>query len=171
MIRKVQMAQENEQAKASATQLWLEKRTQFINLMKDQVLPLVQGMQEAFPQMCQEQVEMVNNFRKQIQQCDCDDTEQTAKAESLIKNQKELDAENLAGGVLGDRNPFYYVSLFADESLDQHLESRKSFWLRKKDLGENLMPNEVGTVRNLLNAVTTYVANMHEENLMSYYGE
>ena len=33
------------------------------------------------------------------------------------------------------------------------------------------MQDEVESVRNLMNAVTTYVANMHEENLLSYYGE
>ena len=38
-------------------------------------------------------------------------------------------------------------------------------------MGENVVPGEVGSVRNLLNAVTTYVANMHEENLLPYYGE
>ena len=89
----------------------------------------------------------------------------------MIKSQHELDVENPTGGVLGDRNVFHYVSMFADEGLDDHLASRKSHWLRKKDMGETVMQDEVGSVRSLLSAVTTYVANMHEENLLPFYGE
>ena len=92
-------------------------------------------------------------------------------AESLIRSQHELDADNPTGGALGDKHVYHYLGLFADESLDEHLASRRSLWLRKKDMGETVIQEEVESVRNLMNAVTTYVANMHEENLLSYYGE
>ena len=38
-------------------------------------------------------------------------------------------------------------------------------------MGETVVQEEVAKVRNLINAVATYVANMHEENLLTYYGE
>ena len=66
---------------------------------------------------------------------------------------------------------YHYLGLFAEEGLDQHLASRNSLWLRRKDMGETVVQEEVAKVRNLINAVATYVANMHEENLLTYYGE
>ena len=48
------MVDTNESAKAQITKLWLAKRMAFINVMKDQVLPLAQEMQEIFPLMCEE---------------------------------------------------------------------------------------------------------------------
>ena len=82
-----------------------------------------------------------------------------------------MDADNPTGGALGEKHVYHYLGLFADESLDEHLASRESLWLREKDMGEIVMQDEVEPVRNLMNAVTTYVANMHEENLLTYYGE
>ena len=66
---------------------------------------------------------------------------------------------------------YHYLGLFAEEGLDQHLASRNSLWLRRKDMGETVVQEEVAKVRNLINAVATYVANMHEENLLPFYGE
>ena len=82
-----------------------------------------------------------------------------------------MDADNPTGGALGEKHVYHYLGLFAEEGLDQHLASRDSLWLRKKDMGETVVQEVVATVRNLIKAVATYVANMHEENLLTYYGE
>lgn len=45
------------------------------------------------------------------------------------------------------------MSLFVDEKLDEHLATRKSFWLKKKELGEVTAKNEIPAMRELLNQV------------------
>ena len=76
-----------------------------------------------------------------------------SEAEVVIRDRRKADVANPLGGTLGQRNEFHYVSLFVDEKLDEHLAERKSFWLKKKELGEVTAKSEIPAMRELLNQV------------------